>query len=664
MQEDILFNVTPPLIPRKVLFGNPDKANTQISPDGTKISYLAPVKGVLNIWVGSLDNFGVDKPITYNTDQIHSYKWAYTNNHLLYEQNNDGDEKWRIYSVDINTGEIKMLIPEKGTIVQLHQISPQFPDEILVTVNDRNSYFHDLYRVNIKTGISTLVQKNEGFISFITDDDYNVRFAIRMTSDGGTEIVKLTKEGDWMSFMKITMEDSLTTKIVGFNKTGNILYLIDSRHRDTAALYAFNLETNEQTLLAVNAQADVHSVMIHPTEKYIQAVVFMYERIYWQILDNSLKSDFEYLKQVNDGDIQIEARTLDDNYWIVVYIMDTNPPYHYFYDRQAQKAQFLFTTHNTLEDWTLTKRNIAIIKSRDGLNLVSYYSLPVESDSNGDGYPDKPLPTVLIVHGGPWLRDVWRCSPLHQWLTNRGYAVLAVNFRGSSGFGTTFLNASNQQWGGAMHDDLIDAVDWTIQKGIADPAKIAIMGYSYGGYATLLGLTLTPQKFACGIDIVGISSLITQFEAIPPRKKPMIEVFVKRVGDPRTEEGRAFLLKRSPLTYVDRIQRPLLISHGVNDPTVNRKESDQIVYAMQKNNQPVTYVLFPDEGHAPGAYAKPKNNNAFNAVVEAFLSKHLGGQYEPIGEAFKSSSITVTVGAEEIPGVTEAPEELQNSAYT
>jgi dipeptidyl aminopeptidase/acylaminoacyl peptidase len=290
------------------------------------------------------------------------------------------------------------------------------------------------------------------------------------------------------------------------------------------------------------------------------------------------------------------------------------------------------------------------------MNLVSYYSLPVDSDGDGDAIPDEPLPTVLFVHGGPWGRDRWGYDPWHQWLANRGYAVLSVNFRASTGFGKAFINAGNLEWGTRMHDDLIDAVEWAIEAGIADPERMAIMGGSYGGYATLAGLTFTPERFACGVDIVGPSNLVTLLETIPPYWEPRIELFTTRMGDFRTEEGRAFLAERSPLTHAERIVRPLLIGQGANDPRVKQAESDQIVQAMKAKGIPVTYVLYPDEGHG---FARPENRLSFNAIVDAFLSRCLGGRFEPIGDDLKGSTVTVPIGADALPGLAESLSQSQ-----
>ena len=642
---------TAPLIPREVFFGNPDKIAPCLSPDGAWISYLAPVDGVLNVWVGPADDPDSAEPVTNDTDRgIRIYIWTYTNEHILYTQDQAGDQNWRIYSVNLKTGETTDLTPLEGVQARIQAFSRKFPEEILIAINDRDPTLHDIYRLNITTGERSLVMENEGFLRFSTDDSYNVRFAERFTSDGGKEILKTTEDGGWEPFMEIAMEDSLTTVFAGFDKTGTILHLIDSRDRNTAAFVMLDIVTGEQTLIAEDSRADVTGGMVHPTEKTVQAVAFNYERKHWQIIDESIAGDFAYLKTVADGDITVVSRTLDDNYWMVAYGVDDGPVRYYRYYREEKSAEFLFTERTSLEGLSLAKMHPAVIKSRDGLDMVSYYTLPVGSDSDSDGRPDEPLPIVLFVHGGPQARDNWGYEPVHQWLANRGYAVLSVNFRGSTGFGKEFANAGNREWGGKMHDDLIDAVNWTVREGIANPDRVAIMGGSYGGYATLWGMTNTPDTFACGVDTVGPSNLVL-FETIPPYWQPEIEEWATRIGDARTEEGRAFLAERSPLLYADQIKKPLLIGQGANDPRVKQAESDQIVHAMQDANIPVTYLLYTDEGHG---FYRPENRLSFYAVTEAFLAEHLGGRYEPIGDDFEKSSAIVQCGAEEVPGLAEA----------
>ncbi|MCL6642458.1 MAG: S9 family peptidase [Candidatus Bipolaricaulota bacterium] len=644
------------LIPRKAFFGNPDKIQPRLSPDAAHLAFLAPADGVLNVWVGPADDPDAARPVTHDAKRgIQFYGWAYTNRHILYIQDREGDENWRIYSVELSNHHVRELTPLGGVQARVYKVSHKLPTEILIGLNNRDPRLHDVYRLNIETGERTLVVENtENLVGFLSDDMYAVRFAMRFAADGGIEVLQ-PADGRWELFTKISQEDSLTTDPVGFDKSGKILYMFDSRGRDTAALVALDLETGSQQVLFETPTADVSDVLIHPTERTVQAAAFTYERKHWHVLDDSITDDFAYLQTVTDGDIEIVSRTLDDRRWVVAYELDNGPLQYYLYDRSQKRARFLFTNRKALEGVPLAKTHPVFIPARDGLTLVSYVTLPVWADPDGDGRPSQPLPTALLVHGGPWGRDRWGYDPERQWLANRGYAVLNVNFRGSTGFGKRFINAGDKEWGSKMHDDLVDAVQWAIAEKIADPKRIVIMGGSYGGYATLVGLTFTPELFACGVDIVGPSNLVTFINSIPPYWAPMIELLTTRVGDHRTEEGRQFLLSRSPLTYVDRICRPLLIGQGANDPRVKQSESDQIVQTMQAKKIPVTYVLFPDEGHG---FVRPENRLAFYAVAEIFLAQHLGGRFEPIGDDLRGSSITVPVGREELPGLSEALQSL------
>jgi len=643
-----------PLIPRSVLFGNPDKAGAQLSPDGTRISFLAPVNGVLNVWVGPVENPDAAKPVTDDKKRgIRSYFWAYTNKHILYIQDKEGDENWHVFLVDLAASTTTNLTPIAGARAEIEEVSHKFPEEILVGLNDRDPQFHDIYRMNILTGDKQLIQKNEGFAGFITDDDYQIRFALRMTPDGGQEILQPAADGGWGPFMAISADDSMTTHPAGFDKSGRVLYLLDSRERNTAALFTLNLDTNEKTMVAENPKSDLADAMAHPTEKTLQAVAFNYERKHWQVLDPAVQADFDKLATVAHGDFEVISRTLDDTVWLVAYLLDNGPVRYYHYNRAAKSARFLFTNRKDLEGQPLVRMHPVVIPTRDGLEMVSYLTLPPASDPDDDARPDAPAPMVLLVHGGPWVRSAWGFDPQHQWLANRGYAVLDVNYRGSTGFGKRFINAGNKEWGAAMHQDLIDAVQWAVKEGIARQDKVAIYGGSYGGYAALAGLTFTPEVFNCAVDIVGPSNLVTLIESIPPYWKPALALFTTRVGDPSTEEGREFLLSRSPLTYAERIRRPLLIGQGANDPRVKQAESDQIVEAMQKHEIPVTYVIYPDEGHG---FARPENRLSFNAVAEAFLANTLGGRFEPVDGAFAGSTINVSTGAEFVPGLQQALE--------
>jgi dipeptidyl aminopeptidase/acylaminoacyl peptidase len=648
--ETARYDGPPNLIARQELFGNPDRAGVKISPDGSQLSWLQSVDGVLNVWVAPVSDLSAAKPVTNDTSRgIRRYFWAYNNKHLIYLQDVGGDENWRAYSVNLSNSEITDLTPMEEVQVRIENVSYRRPGEILLAINNRDPRLHDIHRLNLETSELTLVEENPGYLGYVTDDNYEIRFAQEMVEGGGMKWHRRTIDG-WEEFMDVSSDDALTTALTGFDKTGETIYLIDSRDRNTSGLFALDLKTNEAVLLYENDRADVDDAMIHPTEYTVQAASSTFKRREWEILDDSIKGDLEYLATVADGELDIIDRTLDDTVWIVGFELAAKPYSYYMYDREADKAEFLFSNREALKDETMANMHAEVIKSRDGMDLVSYLTLPVESDPDGDGRPTEAGPLVLFVHGGPWARDNWGYHPYHQWLANRGYAVLSVNYRGSTGLGKDFLNASTHEWAGKMHDDLIDAVNWAVSEGIANPEQIAIMGGSYGGYATLVGLTFTPDTFACGVDIVGPSNLITLIESIPPYWEPMLDLFASRVGDTRTEGGRTLLMERSPLTHAEKISKPLLIGQGANDPRVKQQEADQIVTAMQAKNIPVTYVLFPDEGHG---FARPENRLAFNAVAESFLAECLGGRVEPIGDDFEGSSITVPVGAADVAGLEE-----------
>jgi dipeptidyl aminopeptidase/acylaminoacyl peptidase len=653
------------LMPRDILFGNPDRSHIRISHDGRHLSWTAPVDGVMNVWIAPVDDLATARPITKDRKRgISAFQWAYTNQHVIYRQDEGGNENFNVHVVDITTGEDRNITPNPKVNARIKEVSPHFPDEILVELNDRVPQFHDLHRINIRTGKSALVMANPGQISgnpvagLITDPNFDVRFALTFTSDGGHEVFQPQQQPEkqdevegWEPFMRVPFQDAMGTDIHGFDATGNLIYLADCRDRDTSALFEVNTKTGDARLLAEHPKADVgNQPLIDPKTQKVQAVSFNYERPQWKVIDPAIAPDIEYLKTVCPGDLQVTARTQDDSKWTLAYLMDDGPARYYLYDRAAKQAKFLFTNRAALEKLPLAKMHPVVIRSRDGLDLVCYLTIPPHSDTDNDARPDKPLPMVLAVHGGPWSRDTWGFNPMHQWLANRGYAVISVNFRGSTGFGKTFLNAGNKEWAGKMHNDLLDVVDWAVKNGVARQDKIAIMGGSYGGYATLVGLTFTPDTFACGVDIVGPSNIRTLLETIPPYWAPAVANWKNRVGDHTSTEGREFLDSRSPLSKVESIKKPLLIGQGANDPRVKQSESDQIVKAMQEKKIPVTYVLYPDEGHG---FARASNRISFFAVAEAFLGEHLGGKVQPIGDDFTGASIKVPAGADQIPGLKE-----------
>jgi len=640
------------LIPRATLFGNPDRTGVQVSPDGTRISWIAPLDGVLNVWVAPVGDLAAAKAVTKDTDRgIRQYFWMPNATHLVYLQDRGGDENWRAYSVDLASGSEIDLTPMEGVAAQVAHVSRDSPDVLAIGLNDRNPQYHDVHLVNAKTGERTLLFENPRFASVTLDDAMRVRFAGEMMPDGS--IAGFTVEnGEFKPFDTIPFEDTMSTNQVGLDRKGERLFMIDSRGRDTSALTVRNLATGKTDVIFEGTRAEVSGALIDPITDEVEAVASTYLKPEWTVLDAGMRKDLDFLRTLQSGEIGIGSRSLDDSRWIVSFRGDAGPTVYYLYDRPAAKATRLFSGKDDLEGLPLVPMHGVEIPTRDGLTLPSYVSLPKWSDPDGDGKPDRPLPTVLMVHGGPWARDSWGLNPYHQWFANRGYAVISPNFRGSTGFGKKFVNAGDGQWADAMHDDLVDTVEWAVKNGIAERDKVGIFGGSYGGYAALAGVTFTPDLFAASVAIVGPSNLITLLHSIPPYWAPMIEIFAKRVADHRTPEGRRKLRDMSPLTQVDEIKKPLLIGQGANDPRVKQQESDQIVKAMQAKGLPVTYVLYPDEGHG---FAKPENNIAFQAVAEAFLAKHLGGRQEPVtDELAKSTAKVVAKGELDLP-VEETP---------
>ena len=631
------------LIPRKVIFGNPDKANVQISNDGKYISYLSSKDGVLNIFVGEVSNIENTKLITNDKKRgIGYYFWSYDNQHILYIKDQDGDENYRIHRVNINTLEDKVLTPKEGVRAVIYKSSHKFPKELIIGLNARKKEYSDLYKLNVLTGELSLLYKNDKYMRFEIDDDYNIRFGYLPTPDGGKQIYQLD-DGKEIPFIKIPYKDAKTSSIYEFNEKGDKAYFVSSLDRNTSALYLMDLKTKAKELICYNPKVDVGRIILHPENKTLQAVTYYYEKQDYQVFDEKFQKDYQKLKKLHkNAELILNSRTFLDDKWLVVFVFDNKPAKYYFYDRNSKKVQYLFTNNEKLGRYKLSNMHPIVIKSRDGLDLVSYISIPTNAIKSKNTYKTtKPVPMILYVHGGPNTRDIWRLNNMHQWLTNRGYAVLSVNYRGSTGFGKNFINAGEGEWAAKMHDDLIDSVNWAVREGIADKNKIAIMGGSYGGYATLVGLTFTPDVFACGVDIVGMSNLLTTINSMPKYWKPLIEsTKLKMGGDPATKEGQEKLKKKSPLFYADKIKRPLLIGQGANDPRVKQAESDQIVEKLKSHNIPVIYVLYPDEGHG---FLRPENRLSFYTITEGFLAKCLGGKYEPISNDFKNSSIKLNM---------------------
>jgi dipeptidyl aminopeptidase/acylaminoacyl peptidase len=614
----------PPLIPRETLFGNPEKTQVKISPNGKRLAYLAPDKGVLNVWVRTIGQ-NDDQVVTADKKRgIRIYDWQQDSEHILYMQDFDGDENWHIYQTNLKTKNTRDLTPFQGVAAQGFSTDPNFPDQILVPLNIRDRRFHDMYRINLKNGAVEMDTENPGDVAgFTQDNQFRVRVAQVFLPDGGTEIrVRDDEKSPWRTFLKWGPDESFGG-VAAFTPDSQGVYLISSVDANAARLLEVNLATSRKIVVAEDRQYDVSGLLTHPTKHTLEAVEFVRERSEWTLIDTSLQADFDALRKVRDGDFYIASRDLADKTWVVNYVVDDGPVSFYIYDRTSRKATFLFSNRPALEKYRLAKMQPVSFQARDGLMIHGYLTLPV-------GLEPRNLPLVLNVHGGPWGRDTWGLDNEAQWLANRGYAVLQINFRGSTGYGKAFVNAGDREWAGKMHADLIDGKEWAVKQAYADPRKVCIMGGSYGGYATLVGLTFTPDEFACGVDIVGPSNLVTLLSTIPPYWTPVKSLFKKRVGDLETEQE--FLKSRSPLFRADQIKAPLLIGQGANDPRVKQAESDQIVAAMRKNGKAVEYLVFPDEGHG---FARPENRLTFYAATEPFLAQYLGGRAEAPSEKEK-----------------------------
>ena len=637
-----------PLIERAKFFGNPTKIAGRISPDGQWLSWIAPKDGVLNVWVAPASDPSKAKSLTDEKQRpIRSHFWSPDSKSVLFINDKGGDENFLLYGVNVATGEQKSLTPFEKTRVQMLGYSDDVKDRILVGVNNRDPRWHDVYSLDFATGKLTLVMQNDGnYSGFTSDESLNLRLASKSRPDGGSDYFRITDgKVETTPMSQVSLDDSLTTRPLSFTSDGKTLYWADSRGRNTAALMAQDVATGTATVVAQDARADIGAALSDPKTGKVQAYSVDYLTSEYVALDPSIKGDLAFLKKEAKGQFYVTSRDHADTKWLVTIDRVTEAPATWLYERKTKKLTKLFVARPELDGAKLAPMLAKEIKSRDGKTLVSYLTLPT------NGVKGQPAPMVLLVHGGPWGRDGFGYNSLHQWLGNRGYAVLSVNFRGSTGFGKDFISAGDLQWGKKMHDDLLDATDWAVKNGVTTADKVAIMGGSYGGYATLAGLAFTPTKFACGVDIVGPSNLFTLLESIPPYWESFKQQFYKRMGDPNTEAGKALLKEISPLNSADKIVRPLLIGQGANDPRVNVRESDQIVAAMSAKNIPVTYVTFPDEGHG---FARPANNIAFMAVTENFLGKCLGGQAEAIGETIKASSAQIKHGAEFAPGLKEA----------
>lgn len=628
------------LIPRRTLFAAPEYSRVTISPDGKLIAFLGPVDGVQNVWLVPLSDPTAAKPLTRIADRdvLDQLWWPHDNRHIVFFRERGGDENWQANSIDTQTGQIRALTPGPGVRSYVQQVSSRFPGELLIAHNQRDKRQFDIYRVNVATGRSTLHFRNDSFAWVFTDTQFRVRWGGRHRDDGGWDAITIGGQGAGQVFRSIAPEDARTTQMIEIADSGRELYWLDSQGRDCAAVVAQDLTTGRFRVMAENLSADFGPPVLDAVSRRPLAAPSVYTRRRWRGLDSATVNDIDRLEVAVEGDLTSISMSNDRHIFVAYAEAAGRSGRYLYYDRRSNRGRPLFAARPALDRAPLVPMRPMVIPARDGLKLVSYLSRPA------DAAQGVPGPTVLLVHGGPGVRDMPDFSATHQWLANRGYNVLSVNFRGSTGFGKSFVNAGDREWAGKMHDDLIDAVDWAIAERIAEPTRVGI----YGGYAALVGATFTPTRFACAVDLFGIANLVTFAKAPPPYAGGWARMLKTRMGDHATEEGRQFLLSRSPISRIQQIERPLLIGQGANDVRVTTAESEQIVAEMQRRKIPVTHVLYGDEGHG---FRRAANRRSFSVVVEAFLAQHLGGRFEAVGSDLEGSSIEFRAGRDLIRGL-------------
>ncbi len=643
----------PPLIGRAKLVGNVGRLQSRVSPDGAWLSWLAPHEGVINLWIAPTGRPQEARALTREKiDRVGSHVWSPDSTALLYTQDRGGNQNFVIHRVRLSGGAPQRLTPAENTRAQIVATSRLVMDRILVSLDSRGPRWPDLYSLDLGSGALGLVLQDDGYSRFIADPNLVVRAALKSRADGGSD-VHAVNAGRVMTppFESIPYDDVRTTALLGYSTDARTLYWRDSRDRDTAALVAQDLRTGEKKVLGADRSADVVAATANPVTGVVDAYEVNPLRSRWTGLTPERRRDFELLARQLDGEIEINDRSNADNKWVVLLKTSQRPSTAYLYDRLSGRVTELADGAENLDTSALGNKRAVTIQSRDGLRQSAYLSLPSGSDRNGDGRPDARLPLVIFVHGGPWERVDFGYDATAIFLANRGYAVLAPNFRGSTGFGKKHLSAGDGEWGRKMQDDLIDAKNWAVSQGIAAPDKVAIYGGSYGGYAVLAALAFTPEQFACGVDLFGTSNLQTQVESDAERNAFRRAEYYRRMGNPTTESGRAMLADRSPITHADAISRPLLVAQGTNDPQVKKPQSDQLVDALRSRGATVTYLVFPGEGHG---FTRPENVIALRAVTEHFLAQCLGGRAEPFGQSLQSSSLILAHGGSFIKGLDEA----------
>ncbi len=656
-------NGLPPIIDRELFFGDPEISGAQISPDGKFIAFIKPFKGTRNVWVkGTEESFDKAKPITADTTRpIPAYFWSRDGKYILFVQDKAGDENYLVYAVNPadappagqDVPAARNLTNLKGVRAEIVGVPRDEPDLLYVAINDRDKAWHDLYKVKISSGERTLIRQNTDRITgWVFDLKGQLRIATRSTDSGDTEVLRVDDKG----FTKVYSCNVFETCYpIRFHKDGQRVYFETNKGADTdlTKLELFNPTSGKEELVESDPLKRVDLGGTSFSEVSDELIVTTYQdertRIYWK--DKAFEADYKLLqKQLPGKEIAFASSTKDERLWLLAAYSDTEPGERYLFDRQTKKLTLQYRVREKLNRDYLAPMKAVHYKSSDGLEIPAYLTLP-------KGAASKNLPVVIFPHGGPWARDGWGYNPFAQFWANRGYAVLQPNFRGSTGYGKKFIDAGNKQWGDKMQDDITWGVKYLVAEGIADPKHVGIMGGSYGGYATLAGVTFTPDLYAGAVDYVGPSNLITLLENIPPYWESARQVFYQRMGDPNSPEGKAQLNRQSPLNSANKIKTPLLVVQGANDPRVNKREADQIVIALRDRGFPVEYIVAPDEGHG---FARPVNNMAMFSEAEKFFAKYLGGRFQEGATsevAQRLQEITVDVKTVTMPKKVEATAE-------
>jgi len=625
LEEEIL----PELIPRKILFGDPLKYNPKISPDGKKIVYMSSSNNILNLCVKTIGEED-DRVITFfkksglrlitgiQKKGVRHYMWV-TDRYIVYFHDKDCDSNYKIYRIELATMETKNLTPYKYAFARLVTYNVEFPYEMIISMKTDRQTICDLYHININSGKITLLARNPGrVIYWITDSNLQILGTVSKTDDGMEEL-SVRENGNWKRLFIFDKKGEIQNHVIGPSKDNKYIYMIDSTNMNTSSVVKMEIATGISSVIAHNPNYDIwnsENFLYNPNTYKPQAVCFDKYRKEWIILDEKLEEDFKAIKKIDSGDFSVISCDNSDNTWIIAFERDKGPVAYYLFNRALKKSSFLFYDYHHLNNYILSEMEDISFVSRDGLTIHGYITYPYSKNKN-------KLPLVLYVHEGPWWRNTWGYNPTVQWFANRGYICLQINYRGSTGYGKDFLIAGNREWGRKMQFDLVDAVEWAIRKGIADPERIAIYGVGYGGYAALAGTTFTPHLFCCAIAIGCPGDLVNFLQSIPSHRKTEKKLFIERIGDPETE--KEFLISRSPFYNVDKIRVPVLIAHGFKEKLINENASYHVVKAIQSKGVEVEHHVFYDESFR---ISKDKNRIKLHLIVEKFLSKHMGGRYE------------------------------------